>query len=133
MPATITVQQLLDDKGDKIHCTVPDATVFDALKTLSDARIGALPVVEDKKLVGIFSERDYARKIILEGKFSKDTLVRDVMTTEVTCVSPDQTAKQCMALMTKHHFRHLPVIKDDALVGVVSIGDMVRAVLMSIL
>ena len=133
MPPEITVQQLLDNKESKLYSIVSDATVFDALKILSEAKIGALPVIDAGKLVGMFSERDYARKIVLEGKFSKDTRVGEIMTTSVCHVSPDRTVKECMALMTKNRFRHLPVIKDEAVVGVVSIGDIVRAILMSLL
>ena len=133
MPEETTVQQLLDEKQGEVHSVGPDDTVFEALTILAEAKIGALPVLEEGKLVGIFSERDYARKIILEGKQSKDTPVRDVMTTDVRCISPDETAKECMALMTKNHFRHLPVLEGDSLVGIVSIGDIVRALLMSLL
>ncbi len=133
MPDETTVQDLLDSKGNKIHSIEPDATVFDALKVLSDHRIGALPVIENGKLVGIFSERDYARKIILEGKYSKDTAVRTAMTTEVCHVSPDESVKACMHLMTKNHFRHLPVVEGGTVVGVISISDIVRTILMSLL
>ena len=133
MPPEITVQQLLDNKENKLYSIASDATVFDALTILSEAKIGALPVIDAGNLVGMFSERDYARKIVLEGKFSKDTRVREIMTTSVCHVSPDRTVKECMALMTKNRFRHLPVIKDEAVVGVVSIGDIVRAILMSLL
>ncbi|HUT11471.1 MAG TPA: CBS domain-containing protein [Thermoguttaceae bacterium] len=133
MSVDITVQELLDSKGTQVFSTTPDAKVIDALRILSEAKIGALLVLEDGKLVGIFSERDYARKIILEGKQSKDTQIREVMTTEVQCVSAEKTVKQCMALMTKNHFRHLPVLRDGEVVGMISIGDIVRAILMSAL
>lgn len=133
MPEKTTVQQLLDNKENKIYSITPDATVFDALKVLSEAKIGALIVVEKGNLVGMFSERDYARKIILEGKASRDTKISEIMTASVTHVSPDQTVKECMALMNKNRFRHLPVLKDGNIVGVISIGDIVRAILMSLL
>jgi len=133
MPADITVRELLASKSPQVYSTTPEAKVIDALKILSEAKIGALVVLENGKLVGIFSERDYARKIILEGKQSKDTPIREVMTTEVQCVSVEKTVKQCMALMTKNHFRHLPVVKDGEVVGMISIGDIVRAILMSLL
>ena len=133
MAAEITIQQLLDSKGAEVHSIVPDATVFDAVKMMSEAKVGALPVMEEGKLVGIFTERDYARKIILEGKASKDTPVRDVMTANVCCVSPDQTIRDCMILMNKNRFRHLPVVEDGTVVGIVSIGDMVRAIVTSLL
>ena len=133
MPADTTVQQLLDAKESKVHTITSGATVFEAIKMLSTAKIGVLPVIEEGKLVGIFSERDYARKIILEGKTSKDTLVREIMTTSVCSVSPDQTVKECMALMNKNRFRHLPVVEGETVVGIVSIGDIVREILMSLL
>ena len=133
MPGTTTVQQLLDAKQSEVHSVGPDNTVFEALTILAEAKIGALPVLEEGKLVGIFSERDYARKIILEGKHSKETRIREVMTAGVQHISPDRTARECMALMTKNHFRHLPVLEGDSLVGIVSIGDIVRALLMSLL
>jgi len=132
MPEETTVQQLLDSKGSQIYSVSPDAKVFDALKILSDAKVGALLVLENEKLVGMFSERDYARKIILVGKSSKDTMIRDVMTPNVCSISPDQTVKECMALMNKNRFRHLPVVKDGAVVGIISIGDVVRAIIMSL-
>ena len=133
MPTDKTVQQLLDSKESKVYTITSGATVFEAIKMLSEAKIGVLPVVEEGKLVGIFSERDYARKIILEDKTSKNTLVREIMTTNVSCVSPDQTVKECMALMNKNRFRHLPVVEGEAVVGIVSIGDIVREILISLL
>jgi CBS domain-containing protein len=133
MAEETTVQRLLESKEGKVYTIAPEATVFDALKVLSEAKIGALPVIEDGKLVGMFSERDYARKIILEGKHSKTTPVREVMTADVCSVSPGQTVKECMTLMNKNRFRHLPVIEGGAVVGMISIGDIVRAVLMSLL
>jgi CBS domain-containing protein len=133
MPTETTVQQLLDSKDSAIHSVSPDITVFEGLKVLSEAKIGAVLVLEGGKLVGMFSERDYARKIILQGRSSKDTKIRDIMTTEVNSVSPDTKVKDCMHLMTKNRFRHLPVIKDDQIVGVISIGDIVRAILIALL
>ena len=131
--AEATVQQLLDDKESNVYSIAPDATVLDGIKALAEARIGALPVIEEGRLVGIFSERDYARKIILEGKRSDETRIREVMTVNVCYVSADQTIKECMTLMHKNRFRHLPVIKDEAVVGIVSIGDVLRAILTSLL
>ena len=128
-----TVRQILEDKGRNVYSIAPDATVLDGLKVLAKARIGVLPVVEKGRLVGIFSERDYARKIILEGKHSEETQIREVMTTNVSCVSPDHTIKECMTLMNKNRFRHLPVVEGEAVVGIVSIGDVLRAILMSLL
>jgi len=133
MSATTTVQELLEAKHDKIHCVGPDDTVFEALKVMSDVKIGALLVLEEGKLVGMFSERDYARKVILEGKASKDTKVKEVMTKDVCHVALGQNVKECMALMNKNRFRHLPVVDGGEVVGLVSIGDIVRAILMSLL
>ena len=128
-----TARQIIESKGSDVYSIAPDATVLDGLKVLDKARIGALPVVEKGRLVGIFSERDYARKIILEGKHSEETRIREVMTTNVIYVSPDHTIKECMVLMNKNRFRHLPVVEGEAVVGIVSIGDVLRAILMSLL
>ena len=133
MQASITVQQLLDSKGTEIYSVTPDATVFEALRVMSEAKIGALPVLRGGKLVGMFSERDYARKIVLAGKYSKDTQVSEVMTASVCHVSSEQTVKECMALMNKNRFRHLPVLEGEEVVGVISIGDIVRALVISLL
>jgi CBS domain-containing protein len=124
----IIVSQLLQSKGDQIWTIGPQATVFDALKLMAEKEIGALIVVEAGKVVGIFSERDYARKVILEGRSSKDTLVDKIMTRQVISVNPETTVEVCMGLMTDRRIRHLPVIEDDRLIGVVSIGDIVKAV-----
>ncbi len=104
----------------------PDARVYDALKLMAAEEIGALLVVDGERLVGIISERDYARKVILHGKSSHDIPVRDIMTERVVCVTQDRTVEECMALMTDKHVRHLPVIESDRLIGVVSIGDLVK-------
>lgn len=107
----------------------PKVTVFDALQKMADKDIGALLVVEDEQLVGIFSERDYARKIILKGKSSLQTPVREVMTSPIVTITPENTIEECMAMMTDHHVRHLPVLSQGRLLGVVSIGDIVKAVI----
>jgi CBS domain-containing protein len=125
----ISVKQILESKGSKTWTISPDATVFDALKLMADRGIGALVVMGKDDIVGIISERDYARKVILQGKFSKDTLVREIMSTQIYGVSPDTTAEECMAIMTDKRFRHLPVCKDGKLVGVVSIGDIVKSII----
>ena len=122
-----TVRDMLRGKSD-IYSVEPDDTVYDALRLMADRNIGALLVLSGQKLEGIFSERDYARKVILLGKTSRETLVREIMTTAVICVEPDWTADHCMALMTDKRIRHLPVTDRGRLVGVVSIGDVVRAV-----
>ncbi len=124
-----TVQLVLDGKAHTLLSVAPDSTVYDALRTMADAEIGALVVLDEGRLVGIFSERDYARKVILLGKSSKATLVREVMTPRVLCVRPDQTIDQCMALMTDKHVRHLPVVDQTRVVGVISIGDVVKEVI----
>ena len=121
-----TVKQLLEGKTRGL-CTIgPDAPVFDALKMMAENDIGALLVVENDKLIGIISERDYARKVMLHGKSSRDIPVREIMTEHVICVQPDRTIDECMALMTDKRIRHLPVIENDKLVGVLSIGDLVK-------
>ena len=124
----IIVSQILQSKGDQVWTIGPQATVFDALKLMAEKEVGALIVLEAGKVIGIFSERDYARKVILEGRSSKDTLVEKIMTRQVISVDPDTTVEVCMGLMTDRHIRHLPVITNDRLVGVVSIGDIVKAV-----
>ena len=121
-----TVAQLLQEKGRAVWSIAPDATVYDALSLMAAKNVGALVVVEGASVVGILSERDYARKVILKGKFSKDTLVREIMTDKVYFVRPEQTIEECMAVMTAEHIRHLPVLTDDRLTGIVSIGDVVR-------
>jgi CBS domain-containing protein len=122
-----TVRDMLRGKAD-VHSVEPGDTVYKALRLMADKNIGAVLVRSTQKIEGIFSERDYARKVILLGKTSRETLVREIMTTHVISVEPDWTAEQCMALMTDKHIRHLPVMERGQLVGVVSIGDVVRAV-----
>ena len=118
------VKKLLDKKGHDVYTVSPNAMVYDALKLMAEKEIGALVVVEDGKMVGIVSERDYARKIILKGKASKDTAVREIMTSKVISARPDQKVNKCLSLMTKHHFRHLPILEGEQLVGILSIEDV---------
>jgi CBS domain-containing protein len=118
------VKDLLNIKGYEVHSVSPDATIYDALKLMSEQEIGAVVVLEDDKMVGIFSERDYGRKVILQGKNSQETLVREVMTPDVIFTSPDQKVQKCLSIMTKKHFRHLPVVDNDRVIGVLSIGDV---------
>jgi CBS domain-containing protein len=125
----ITVRQLLQVKGDDVWSIAPDAWVFDALKLMADKGIGSLLVLEGEKLVGILSERDYARKVILKDKSSMDTPVKEIMTQEVITIRPEQTIQECMELMTDKRVRHLPVLSDDRLTGVISIGDVVKAII----
>ncbi len=123
-----TVQQILREKSPGVWTISPRATVYQALELMAEKDVGALPVVDDKgKLVGMFSERDYARKVILKGRTSKTTTVAELMTTKVFYVRPDTTVEECMALMTNQRTRHLPVIENDKLIGLVSIGDVVKA------
>ena len=124
-----TVQQLLDEKGHDIQSIHPDDSVFDAIQKLATANIGSLIVVEDDRPVGIFTERDYARNVILKGKSSPTTQVREIMTTRVIYVQPEQTVEQCMAIMTDKHIRHLPVLRDEKLIGMISIGDLVKSII----
>ncbi len=124
-----TVRQILQSKGGRIWSVGPHATVFEALMLMAEKDIGAVVVVEGGKLVGILSERDYARKVVLKGRSSKDTEVAELMTPDVFYVHPDQTIEECMALMTKRHIRHLPVLDGEDLVGIITIGDAVKAVI----
>ena len=124
-----TLKMLLKGKGHDVWSVRPDDTVLDAIKMLAEKDIGALIVIKDDKPVGIFTERDYARNVYLKGKSSLDTAVRDVMVAPVICVKPDQTVDECMALMTAKRFRHLPIMDGDELVGMVSIGDLVKSVI----
>lgn len=123
-----TIRQILAHKPD-LYSIDPDATVLDALRKMEEKNIGALLVMKANALVGIFSERDYARRMVLQGRTSKDTPVREVMTTDVFVITPDATAGECMVHMTDRHIRHLPVLEGERLVGVISIGDVVRAVI----
>ncbi len=125
-----TVRQVLLDKGFVIWSIDPDATVFEALRLLAEKDIGALIVVKDEQVVGILSERDYARKVILEEKSSKNTPVREIMTPDVIGVSPEYSVEDCMALMTNKHVRHLPVFEGKKVVGVISIGDVVKSIIL---
>jgi len=120
------VQQILENKPYRLLSISPTASVLDALRQMAEKEIGALVVLDGEKLVGIFSERDYARKIILFGKSSHDTAVSEIMTTSVVSVRPMQSADECMALMTGRRVRHLPVLSEDKVVGVISIGDVVK-------
>ena len=125
----VTVRQLLEGKSRDLWTISPDASVFEALERLAEKDIGALLVTEGEKLVGIFSERDYARKVALKGRTSKETTIGELMTRDVRYVQPEHTVEQCMVLMTDKRIRHLPVLQDQKLVGIVSIGDVVKAVI----
>ncbi len=122
-----TVKQILETKGNQIWSVNPNETVYNALEIMSAKETGALVVMDRDKLVGILSERDYARKVILKGASSLKTSVRDIMTTKVAYVTSEKTVEECMALMTNKRCRHLPVMDDNQLIGVLSIGDLVKA------
>ena len=126
MEIPTAAKTLLEHKGRDIWTAAPDITVYEAIQHMSDKNVGALPVVDGGKLVGIISERDYMIKVVLKGKASKDTLVRDIMTSKVVSVSPDESVSECMRIVTEHRIRHLPVVEGDELLGIVSIGDLVR-------
>ena len=122
-----TVDSILKDKGSEVFSVSPQDMILDALKLMADKDIGAVLVMEGGKLMGIFTERDYARRISLKGN-SDSTPIKDVMTKQVYCISPDQSAEACMAQMVDKHFRHLPVVKGDKVIGVISINDVVKTV-----
>ena len=125
-----SVAEILRSKPDQtVYSIAPGASVFDALRLMADKNIGSLLVVEEGKIAGIFSERDYARKVILMDRSSKQTAVREVMTSSVMYARPDQTNEECMALMTDNRLRHLPVIEDGRLLGLLSIGDLVKDII----
>jgi CBS domain-containing protein len=124
-----TIKQLLEVKGTDVWSIAPKATVYEALQLMSKRGIGALLVLEKGKLVGICSERDYARKVILKGKSSRETTVGELMTQKVIYINPQNTLQECMALMTEKHIRHLPVLENDQLVGIVTIGDVIKQII----
>lgn len=123
------VKDVLNEKGDDIWSIAPDALVFDAIELMAQKEVGALPVLENGNLIGIISERDYTWKVILKGKSSRETMVRAIMTSPVICTEADQDVKKCMGLMTSKNIRHLPVLEDDLLVGIISLGDLVKTII----
>ena len=124
-----TIRNVLDGKGYDVWAVDPKDSVFKALELMAAKNIGAVVVMDENELVGIFSERDYARKVILKGKTPHDTKVREIMTPEVIGLGIDQTVEHCLALMTTHHFRHLPIFEGEELIGIISIGDAVKSVI----
>ncbi len=124
-----TVKHILHHKPAVVHAVSPGASVLEALKIMMEKNISALLVTEGERLKGIFTERDYARKIILQGKSSKDTSISEVMTRDPHTITPDEAIDQCMQLMTNNHFRHLPVLEGDTVVGIISIGDLVKSII----
>ena len=124
-----TVNDILQEKGAEVYSISPDAKVYDALQMMADKNVGALMVIENDTTMGLVSERDYARKIVLKGKLSRDVPVRNIMTTEMVCVHPNEDVERCMELMTNKRVRHLPVFDGDRLMGLVSIGDIVKTII----
>lgn len=124
-----TVAQILEGKGSQVWSVRPNARVYDALQLMAEKNVGALLVLEGKELKGIFSERDYARKVILAGKSSRESTVGEIMSPTVFTVDPEQSVEECMALMTEQRVRHLPVVQDERVLGVISIGDAVKAII----
>lgn len=123
------VKHLLDNKGGDVISIVGDASVLDAIKIMAERSIGSLPVMEDGELKGIVTERDYARKVIVKGRSSKSTQVQEIMTADVCTATPDQTVNECMTIMTERRIRHLPVVEGGEVVGMISIGDLVQAII----
>ena len=124
-----TIRKLLDEKGDQVWSVSSTGSVYDALVLMAEKNIGAVAVMDDSRLVGIFSERDFTRNVVLQDRAAKDTKVSEVMTSRPVCVGPDQTMEECLALMTDKRVRHLPVVEHDRVMGLVSIGDAVKAVI----
>lgn len=125
----ITVEKMLQDKGNSIWSIGPDETVYAAIEKMDEKSVGALAVTLDDELIGILSERDYARKIVLKDRSSKTTKVKEIMTKRVFHTFPEQTIEECMAIMTNHHIRHLPVLSNNRLVGIISLGDVVKEII----
>ncbi len=123
------INQLLKVKGHDCFSVGPDETVCAAIEKMAEKNVGSVLVMDRATLIGIFTERDYARNVVLKGRSSPQTLVRDIMSTQVACVAPDDTVENCMALMTERRLRHLPVVDDEAVVGVISIGDLVKSII----
>jgi CBS domain-containing protein len=124
-----SVKDILQEKGTQVYAISPDAKVYEALQLMADKNVGALMVMEGDRAVGLISERDYARKIVLKGKFSKDVPVHEIMTADIVRIGPDRDIENCMELMTDKRVRHLPVFENDRLIGIISIGDIVKAII----
>jgi CBS domain-containing protein len=124
-----TARTILQEKGSDVWSVTPDTLVFEALRIMAEKNVGALIVLHDEKVAGIFSERDYARKVILKGKSSNQTAVKEIMTPDVITVGPDQWIEECMSLMSSKHIRHLPVLENNKVIGMISIGDVVKAII----
>jgi CBS domain-containing protein len=129
MKPTTRIRAILEEKGSEVYAISPKATVYEAIAMMADKGVGALLVMEGEKLAGIVSERDYTRKVILKGRSSREALVEEIMTREVVTASPEITVAEGMRLMTDHRIRHLPLVSEGRVVGVVSIGDLVKAII----
>jgi CBS domain-containing protein len=129
MLQTTTIRSLLDIKGKDVYWLSPEESVYQAIELMATKSVGALLVLQDGKLVGILSERDYARKVILKGRHSKETRIKEIMTSPVTYISPVCTIDEAMAIMTKQRIRHLPVVEEERVIGIVSIGDVVKHII----
>jgi CBS domain-containing protein len=129
MTQSIRISEILSQKGGVVWSVSPDATVLEAIQMMADRNVGALLVTKDNNLVGIISERDYTRKVVLKGRSSKDTPVREIISGKIISVSPDHSVEECMRLMTEHRIRHLPVVQGTRILGVISIGDLVNSII----
>jgi CBS domain-containing protein len=123
------VNHLLDTKGRQVVSVHPDASVFEAIQLMADRAVGSLVVMEDERMLGILTERDYARKVILKGRASESTRVSEIMSTDILTTSGSETVNQCMETMTERRIRHLPVVEDNRVIGIISIGDLVQAII----
>ncbi|MCZ6805205.1 MAG: CBS domain-containing protein [Proteobacteria bacterium] len=126
---TTTVNQLLNTKNNEIFSVTPDTLVIDAIRMMNDRKVGALLILEDNKMAGIISERDYTRKVILNNRSSSETMVSEIMTSEIKSVSPSQTIDECLVIMSNNHIRHLPVVKNNEAIGILSIMDVVKNII----
>lgn len=129
MTHALPIREILNQKGSMVWSITPETTVLDAIKLMAEKNVGALLVTREKRLVGVLSERDYTRNVVLKGRASKDTPVREIISGRVISVSPDHTVQECMRLMTEHRIRHLPVVEGNEILGVISIGDLVNSII----
>ncbi|MDA8138356.1 MAG: CBS domain-containing protein [Desulfobacteraceae bacterium] len=124
-----TVRDILNEKGSEVFAITPEASVYQALQLMADKNVGALMVLTGSKVVGLISERDYARKVVLKGRFSRDVPVQEIMSSEIVRIGPEEDVEGCMTLMTHKHIRHLPVFENERLIGLISIGDIVKTII----
>ncbi len=129
MTHAMPISEILNQKGGAVWSVTPEATVLDAIKLMADKNVGALLVIKDNRLLGVLSERDYTRNVVLKGRSSKDTPVREIISGKVVSVSADHTVDECMRLMSEHRIRHLPVVEGGKILGVISIGDLVNSII----